>query len=74
VRNHRVFPPSVMPAIPASPTLGTSHLVRHRPAGQNPVGQVCRKAYPSPSSRRTRPRAKAGVRGLRRRCVTGCRA
>jgi len=52
VRNHRVFPPSVTPAIPASSTLGTSRLVGHRPAGHNPGGLVCRKAYRSPSCRR----------------------
>src|SRR5262249_14505639 len=56
-------PSSVTPAIPASPTLGTGRLAGHRPAGHNPGGLVCRKAYRSPSSRRRRPRGMAGGGG-----------
>lgn len=53
VRHHRVFPPSVTPAIPASPTLGTSRLVGHRPA-------ITRAAWYA--ARPTRHRLR-GVRG-----------
>ena len=74
VRNHRVFPPSVTPPIPASPTLGTSRLVGHRSAGHNPGGLVCRQAHPPPSWRRTGPGARVAGRGRRGQCVSGCLA
>ena len=38
MRNHRVFPPSVTPPIPASPTLGTSRLAGHWPSGPGRPG------------------------------------